>query len=351
MDEILIGIIYINYDKEDQTTQTASFPSSLSEDIIEVVESNFLFFLAKLAPPIKKQDIFDFPTLGIKGLSIILNLEEKSGNDYNFIKTIYLLFNEKDDVIFYKYKEGISAIVNYFGKNLISLEDMSDITEKLTELQTTIATELEQYKEKEVAAQKAEEAKQAEIKRPVDYRFKIIICGDRGVGKTSTVLRYTDNAFNRNYMPTIGVNLSRRNILIDDSYVQLIIWDIGGQSKFSQMRTNFYQGAEGLLLMFDLTVPSSLESISSWHKDITSNLKGKTELIGFLLGNKNDLTEMRKIKKDDAQAVANGIALEYYETSALTGENVDDSFKKLAKMLLLTKQEAPTEQKKFDFFK
>ena len=95
--------------------------------------------------------------------------------------------------------------------------------------------------------------KSPKLEKVVDSKFKIAVCGDPGVGKTSTILRFTDNAFSRRYIPTMGVNISDKIFQIKEKFIELIIWDIAGQTKFETMRRHFYQGSDAIVLIFDIT--------------------------------------------------------------------------------------------------
>jgi len=171
------------------------------------------------------------------------------------------------------------------------------------------------------------------------YNFKIVVCGDPGVGKTSTILRFTDDAFVRTYIPTLGVNISEKNVEVNKIKVKLILWDIAGQIKFEAMRRHFYKGAEAVIFIFDLTNRKSFESIPNWYKDVERNIIHiEDEIIGFILGNKEDLSDQRTINFEESSLFAEKLNLEYVETSALTGKNVEEIFFKLTKTLLRSKE-------------
>jgi small GTP-binding protein len=153
------------------------------------------------------------------------------------------------------------------------------------------------------------------------------------VGKTSTILRFTESAFDRKYIPSIGISVKDKIIRVKKNNVQLVIWDIAGQQKFDTMRSAFYKGARGVLLVFDLTNPKSFNDLRNWYKDIQRHVDIEEQLIGFILGNKSDKIEERRITKNQATALAKELNLEYIETSALTGDNIKESFYKMAKYL------------------
>jgi len=168
----------------------------------------------------------------------------------------------------------------------------------------------------------------------IDYQFKIIIVGDPSVGKTSLILRYTNNAFRRSYVPTLGVHVSSKIFKIENAIIQLTLWDIGGQEKFQTMRQQFYRGSDAVFLIFDITKTESFNNIPRWFSDVLIQLKERSEeLIGFILGNKKDLEEQRIITTDMANKLAGQLNLGFIETSALSGENVDYAFSTIANLL------------------
>ena len=253
---------------------------------------------------------------------------------------LIVLFKEVDDLIFYKYIDIFESLLGKFSQKISNLEieraevhSVDDILKDLL-LQTKII--LEDLKKQELSEQKSEEFPEdtSDLYDPTDYSFKIIIVGDPEVGKTSITLRFTNKAFLRTYIPTLGVNITDKNIRVDHSKIKVIIWDIAGQSKFQTTRKNFYRGAEGIVLVFDLTKQKSFDNLNEWHKDVEKTLNKGNNYVGFLLGNKKDLKNERSVKKEDAELLANKLNLRYIETSALTGENVMFIFHKIGEILL-----------------
>jgi small GTP-binding protein len=169
-----------------------------------------------------------------------------------------------------------------------------------------------------------------------DYLFKIVVLGDPEVGKTSTVLRYTENAFKRSYIPTIGVNISSKNIMQQNKSIQLLLWDLAGQAKFSYTRQQFYQGSQGALLVFSLTDKKSFESISKWYDDL-KQMKEFPKLKIVLCGNKSDLENLHQVKKEEAEGMAKKYGIPYFEVSALTGKNNKELFDTIINALMNNK--------------
>ena len=137
----------------------------------------------------------------------------------------------------------------------------------------------------------------------------------------------------------MGVSISDKLFRVENNVVELILWDIAGQSKFELMRRHFYQGSVAIILVFDLTNPISFESIRDWHADILKNLSNENNLIGYIFGNKCDMIKERKISNEDAMQLASELNLKYIEISALTGENIEYAFFQIAEAVLDSKAE------------
>ena len=160
-------------------------------------------------------------------------------------------------------------------------------------------------------------------------KYKVILAGEGAVGKTTLINRFITGSFSTDYKATIGVQIFSKKIIIEDREINLQIWDLAGQRFFKKIRTRFFRNASGALLVFDLTVPSSLSNLRDWISDI----KQITNSIPFILiGNKNDLTNLQSISAEDVTEFLmsnNSDVKAYYDTSALTGENVEESFLEL----------------------
>ncbi|MHA1836168.1 MAG: Rab family GTPase [Candidatus Odinarchaeia archaeon] len=163
---------------------------------------------------------------------------------------------------------------------------------------------------------------------PSTYRFKVLLLGDSAVGKTTLVNRFIQGKFSSDYKMTIGVDIMSKNINLNGNEVVLSIWDIAGQDRFRSFRSVFYRGASGALLIFDLTRTSSFENLTNWIDELHSYTK--VGIPKIIIGNKLDLVNMRMVKKEDGIKLAQQYNSMYLETSAKTGEGVDEAFKKLA---------------------
>ena len=167
--------------------------------------------------------------------------------------------------------------------------------------------------------------------------FKVIIVGEASVGKTTLVNRYIAGTYTSEYKATLGVDIFTKEITIKkenkDLFVRLLVWDIAGQSLFRAFRKKFFVNARSALLVFDLTIPNSLTQLHSWIDDI-NNVTGKIPLI--LIGNKLDLKELIAVSPNDVDAFLDQHpkVVKNFNTSALTGENVEATFLSLISQLL-----------------
>ncbi len=163
------------------------------------------------------------------------------------------------------------------------------------------------------------------------YIFKVIVVGDGSVGKTSVIRRYVHEEFNSKYKKTIGVAHAVQRLLIDDSEATLTIWDTGGQELFDCIRPQYYRGADGALIIYDVTNKESFDHLDKWFSDLDAQC-GKLPVI--LVANKIDLVENSVIPREEGERYALKEGLMFFETSAKTGEHVVDVMEELAKLIL-----------------
>ena len=341
MDESLVyGIIYTEVDEVVGPNPKIWEPADLSDDLLIHVSIKAITLLTAEQGLIPESiAIIPFPSIGLKGLIKFIQFRDDDRRGGVGQAAITLLFNEVDDIVFYKGMEYFNPDFNEVAQKIIEIEelktDRDKIQKEIKNLCVKVLDILNDLRIKETTLQESEAfpKEYIEDKGKIDYQFKIIVCGDPMVGKTSTILRFTESAFDRKYIPSIGINVKDKIIRVKKSIIQLVIWDIAGQSKFETMRSAFYKGARGVLLVFDLTNPKSFDDLRNWYKDINKHVHIGEQIIGFILGNKSDKVEERKITKKEATSLANELNLEYIETSALTGDNVKESFYKMAKYL------------------
>lgn len=163
--------------------------------------------------------------------------------------------------------------------------------------------------------------------------FKIVLLGDGAVGKTALRHRYLGEGFKQSYSMTIGADFAVKRVDLDGEEIVAQIWDLAGQIRFQSVREVYYQGATGALLVFDITRSSTFESIPNWITELLENNKNKIVPM-VLLGNKSDLRDTTDgaISRESGEEYAKNLSewstfeIPYVETSALSGDNVDEAF-------------------------
>ena len=166
-----------------------------------------------------------------------------------------------------------------------------------------------------------------------DERLNILLIGDSGVGKTSLLTRFIENKFEENYISTLGVEYNKKVIQINNKNVELVIMDTSGQEKFRTIQKSFYQNANGIIFIFDVTNFDSFENIKNYLKDAESFSE---DYKSVLIGNKIDLKNSIAVKKENVYERAIFKDIKYFETSAKdnTDKNVEKPFEELAKLIL-----------------
>jgi len=341
--ELISGVVLTEFDDFLGPTPVLWLPADLDEETRRLVSLKSITLLSGEEMYIPDSlVIIPFGSLGMKGIVKYVEWEQEGVRGGRLLSAITLLFREANDLIFYKYLKHLRVFFdemtiiarNYKvtgGADIELLKEFEAFHDRLIILLDELkTTELRDDKELVAFPETDEERK--------EYVFKVVVCGDPEVGKTSTILSFTDKAFKRTYIPTIGVNITEKSLYYDRDLIQFTIWDIAGQEKFGIMRTHFYKGLEGLLVIFDLTRPETLENAAGWYKDVLKSSFGQWPDFSALLGNKSDLVDERKISEKEAREVAESLGIEYVETSALTGENVEQVFYKLAEILVKSRR-------------
>ena len=169
--------------------------------------------------------------------------------------------------------------------------------------------------------------------------LKLALLGDAGVGKTSLINMYTEQHFKEDYKPTLGVSITVKELELENvnAQIRLVLWDIAGQERYELCRNLFFQGIIGALFVYDTTRHTTFQNIEAkWLKDLKEFCE--SDPVFVLIGNKIDLKELRTVSTEKGKDLAEKItAIDFLETSAKYGDNVENSFKKLVYKVLKDK--------------
>lgn len=167
-----------------------------------------------------------------------------------------------------------------------------------------------------------------------DYlSFKLILIGDVSVGKSSLINRAIKNTFQSGYSPTLGFDYFNYYIKINDKILKLQIWDTGGQEIYQSIVNNFYRNSSFAFMVYAIDNKESFEHIDNWLKEI--KYKSSPDIKIFLVGNKCDLTEERKVTSEEGKTYCKNYEFAgFYEVSAKTGERAEEILVNAAKVLL-----------------
>lgn len=180
------------------------------------------------------------------------------------------------------------------------------------------------------------------VKEPQQEKtVSILTLGETQVGKTSLILRFIDRVFYYDTKTTIGVDFKVKRINLLNKNVLVKIWDSAGQERFKTVTRQYYKNAEGVMLIYDVTSQKSFSMIEEWFKSIIENKRKDAQVI--LIGNKKDMVN-RVISAEQGESLAKKFEIKYYETSALSGENVDQVFEELAENILKIKLNTEEEE-------
>lgn len=162
-----------------------------------------------------------------------------------------------------------------------------------------------------------------------ETRLKLLLIGDSSVGKSSLLLRFAEDSFSHTFISTIGVDFKTRTIDIDGEQVKLSIWDTAGQERFRTITAAYYRGANGIVLVYDITSESSFNSIRGWIRNIEEH--ASENVCKILVGNKADMEDRRVVTKEQGQQLASEFKIQFFETSAKADINVEEAFVSIAK--------------------
>ena len=165
-----------------------------------------------------------------------------------------------------------------------------------------------------------------------DIIYKVLLLGDSTVGKTCFLIKYTDKTFQDVHMATIGLDYRLKNMTLKSGKnVKLQIWDTAGQDRFRAITKNYYKGANGIILIYDVTNPQTFDNVKGWISQIRE--EANQNVLIYIVGNKIDMREERKIKTEDGEKLAGDYGFPFVETSAKEGININETFEDLVEKI------------------
>ncbi|KAK8807131.1 hypothetical protein WA158_003890 [Blastocystis sp. Blastoise] len=162
-------------------------------------------------------------------------------------------------------------------------------------------------------------------------KYKIVALGDTGVGKTSIITRFLYDTFDTAYQSTVGIDFVSKTVIVNEKAIRLQIWDTAGQERFKSLVPGYVRGCDVAVIVFDLSDVTTLTHCKDWA-NLVRNEKGD-DVILYIVGNKADLCQTRKVTQLDAEKVANELNATFLETSAKHGYNIDKLFNTIAMTL------------------
>jgi Ras-related protein Rab-1A len=168
-----------------------------------------------------------------------------------------------------------------------------------------------------------------------DMLCKILVIGDSSVGKSQLLLRYCENDFGDTHSMTIGIDFKLKTEIIDSKHVKCQIWDTAGQERFRTITHTYYHGANGVLLVYDITNPDTFKNIPTWIEDVKQYAPENVSMV--LVGNKSDLKHKRLVSYEMGHEFAKEHGMEFYETSAKTSQGVEEVFHGILKKMIESK--------------
>ncbi len=157
-----------------------------------------------------------------------------------------------------------------------------------------------------------------------DITFKYIVVGNAFVGKSNIIYRFVQGKFNENYKATINLDFSYKNIKKGDKIYRVQLWDTVGQEEFQSISRGYYKSGVCALVVYDITNRESFNNVGTWMEECKIN--GPSTISLVLVGNKIDLEDKRQITYEEGEDFANQNNMQFFETSALNGSNIDKLF-------------------------
>ncbi len=251
--------------------------------------------------------------------SLISNIEI---NKYPYLKMI-LIQNKCDQEDNRKIsKEKFGDFINK-NNSIESLEISSKDGKNIPELINKINIAVNESKNKLPSNIVSEAQGQKKTLMNVSGSLSLVLVGDTSVGKTCLVNRYFKNRFDASTLSNIGIDKDIKFVKIGEEELKLTVWDTVGQERFRALPKKYYQNADGVLLLFDVTDEQTFLHVNDWIKDVKDNSNKENDVVIYILGNKIDMPE-RVITKEKAEEFSKSLGLKYFEISCKINMNIPE---------------------------
>ncbi|XP_042367323.1 EF-hand calcium-binding domain-containing protein 4B isoform X2 [Plectropomus leopardus] len=165
-----------------------------------------------------------------------------------------------------------------------------------------------------------------------DRLFKVVMVGNSSVGKTSLLRSFCEGRFHPSTTATVGIDFSVKTLTLDNMQIAMQLWDTAGQERYRSITKQFFRKADGVVVMYDVTVEESFKAVRPWLINVQEAAGEGIPIL--LLGNKMDMDEDREVSFKEAEQLAYENKVIFFEVSAYTGKNVTESLTHLARVLL-----------------